>query len=183
VLYLDDVGLLLRPIQEHPDDYCTPEEVNDLSCEAGFLPDGDFAPRPTGGTVLLEGSVEVRFPITGQVWEGATFLDFGQVWEEDFGVDLRHLQFTPGLGVRYYSPIGPIRVDLAYRFDPGERLQVVTRRLDTTDPGSGLEGPDGPLGWKASDELVLLTPRVLWGDYGTWSIQRFQLHFSIGQAF
>ena len=138
---------------------------------------------------MLEGSVELRFPFLGQLWEGATFLDFGQVWEEDLGVDLRDLEFTPGLGIRYFSPIGPIRVDLAYRFSGGEDLQVVTSKVRPFDPARGdlerdrLVVSTGPLDWVADDDLALLTPKVLWGNYGPWSLRRFQLHLSIGQAF
>jgi len=178
VLYLNDSGKLLQSVPGAGEGPCTVEEVNDLSCNAGFLPDDDFDPRPTGGTTLLEGSVEFRFPLAGQVWEGATFVDFGQVWEEDLGVNLRDLEFTPGAGIRYYSPIGPIRVDLAYRFDSSQRLQVVTRRLVQQEDSSGSAT------WVPGDELILLDPKVLWGeDYGPWSLRRFQLHFSIGQAF
>ncbi len=178
VLYLNDSDKLIHSVPGASEGPCTEAEVNEGTCDAGFLPDDDFEPRPTGGTTLLEGSVEFRFPLAGQVWEGATFVDFGQVWEEDFGVDLRDLQFTPGAGIRYYSPIGPIRVDLAYRFDSSQRLQVVTRDLvpDPNDPGSSEPVP--------GEELILLGPKVLWGeDYGPWSLRRFQLHFSIGQAF
>lgn len=174
VLYLNDVERLLEP-GPGGGGPCTREEINDATCDAGFLPDDSFDPRPTGGTVLLEGSVEFRFPLAGQTWEGATFLDFGQVWEEDLGVDLRDLEFTPGGGIRYYSPIGPIRVDVGYRFNSSERLQVVTRRFVQKD---------GSTEWEPGEELVLLEPRVLWGeDYGIWSLRRFQLHLSIGQAF
>jgi outer membrane protein insertion porin family len=188
VLYLQRVELLLDPGKGGGGEVCSPEGINDLSCDAAFLPDDDFAVRPTGGTSMVEGSVEFRFPISGQLWEGATFLDFGQVWEEDLGVDLMDLEFTPGLGVRYLSPIGPIRVDLAYRFNPGEHLQVVTSKVRPFVPGQ--DRPDdrlkistGTLDLMASDDLALLTPRVLWGDYGPMSIRRLQLHLSIGQAF
>jgi hypothetical protein len=183
------VEALLDPQNGVGSEICTPEEINDLTCDAGFLPDDDFAARPTGGTSMLEGSVELRFPFLGQLWEGATFLDFGQVWEEDLGVDLRDLEFTPGLGIRYFSPIGPIRVDLAYRFSGGEDLQVVTSKVRPFDPARGdlerdrLVVSTGPLDWVADDDLALLTPKVLWGNYGPWSLRRFQLHLSIGQAF
>lgn len=188
VLLVNHVNDLTNPKGRKNPGYCTPEEIIDLNCDAGFLLDERFSPRPTGGTALIEGSVEFRLPITGQVWEGAAFLDFGQVWEEDLGVDPADLEFTPGMGVRYFSPIGPIRVDLAYRFDAGERYQAVTSQIRPFVPGvddldARLEGPDGPLDWVEGDGLALLTPTVLFGDYGPWSIRRFQLHLSIGQAF
>lgn len=184
VLYLPQVEKVLRGTPDGGAPPCTPQEVMDLSCDANRLSDAAFATRPIGGTSMMEGSVELRFPVLGQLWEGATFLDFGQVWEEDLGVDLTDLEFTPGLGVRYFSPIGPIRVDLAYRFAPGDRLQVVTSQIREFVEGQDEEGDklDG-LDYVLSDDLALLSPKVLWGEVGPWSIRRFQLHLSIGQAF
>ena len=184
VLYLPQVERVLRGTPDGGPPPCTPQEVMSLSCDANPLSDAAFATRPTGGTAMVEGSVELRFPVLGQVWEGATFLDFGQVWEEDLGVDLTDMEFTPGLGIRYFSPIGPIRVDLAYRFAPGDRLQVVTSQIREFVEGRDEEGDklDG-LDYVLSDDLALLSPKVLWGEVGPWSIRRLQLHLSIGQAF
>jgi hypothetical protein len=137
----------------------------------------------------VEGSFEVRFPVAGPLWEGAAFLDFGEVWREKDDVDPGDLVWTPGFGIRYFSPIGPIRVDLAYRFAGGDRLQVVTRAVEPFDPvkhdpDKELLDPDGQgLGYVESDDLVLLKPAVFWGDLSPWSLRRFQLHLSIGQAF
>ncbi len=189
VLQLTDVGRLLATEGEDGNPVCTPDQILDLTCDPDLLADDVFLPRPTGGTSLLEGSLEFRFPLTGVAWEAATFLDFGQVWEEDSRLDLGDLEFTPGLGIRYFSPIGPIRVDLAYRFAGGERLQVVTSQLRpfdsaVDDPDDRLRGPDGAfLPYLPSEELAVLGPKVLYGDLGTWSLQRFQIHLSIGQAF
>lgn len=186
VLYLPEVEDLVVP-GEDAQALCTPQELMDLTCDPSPLGDDRFNPRPTGGTSLLEGGVEFRMPLAGQVWEGATFLDFGQVWGPGDGVTLGDLEFTPGFGVRYLSPIGPIRVDLAYRFETGERFQVVTSQIRPFD-GSRDERKDiilttGGVEYVISDELALLEPRVPWGELDSWSLQRFQLHLSIGQAF
>jgi len=163
---------------------CVPEEIQDRSCDAQGMGDGGFSPRPTGGTAMVEGGVEVRFPLGGQAWEGATFMDFGQVWAEGTDPGWRDLELTPGFGVRYFSPIGPIRVDLAYRARGGERLQVVTTNVRPFAPGQDEEGDRlAGLDWVEADDLSLLGPRVLFGDYDPWSLRRFQLHLSIGQAF
>jgi len=188
VLQVQNVESLLSLSEETGEPICTPEEIMDLSCDASDLPDGGFLPIPTGGTSLLEGSVEVRFPFSGPRWEGATFLDFGQVWEEDDGIDLRDIELTPGLGVRFFSPIGPIRVDLAYRFRSGDRLQVVSSQIRPYDPGTDdekdkLDGPYGKVDYVLSRELALFDQKVLFGNLDTWSLRRFQIHFSIGQAF
>ena len=75
-------------------------------------------------------------------------------------------------------------VDLAYRFAPGDRLQVVTSQIREFVEGRDEEGDklDG-LDYVLSDDLALLSPKVLWGEVGPWSIRRLQLHLSIGQAF
>lgn len=168
VLYLDDVSKLYDP-DTGP---CSTGEVEDLSCDAGELNDERFFPSPTGGTRLLEGSLELRFPLAWQLWEGATFVDFGQVWDDEANPRLRDLEFTPGLGVRFFSPIGPIRVDLGYRFGRGQELPVVTKKIQV------LSGQTEPT---VLDDLVVLDKRYLWGD--EWGLSRLQFHFSIGQAF
>ncbi len=107
---------------------CTPEEVASLTCDASALPSGTFTPRATGGTRVLEGNLEVRVLLGGKV-EGAVFTDFGQVWNATQSVSLGDIEVSPGLGVRYMSPIGPLRLDLAYRFRSGEELAVVTDQI------------------------------------------------------
>ncbi len=76
--------------------------------------------RPLGGMTLWELSLEVRFPIAGDVG-GVVFvdasdlrpyrLDSGQAGTIRFNVP--HL--SPGVGLRYATPVGPLRLDLAYR--------------------------------------------------------------------
>jgi outer membrane protein assembly factor BamA len=187
VLFLPRVGELVPPKGSEEAAPCTAPEMLDLTCDASVLPDEEFAPRPIGGTYLLEGGVEFRFPISHQVWEGATFLDFGQVWGADDSVNLGDLEFTPGFGVRYFSPIGPIRVDLAYRFETSNRYQVVTSQIRpfdaTRDKASDIVTSSDGVDYVPSEELALLGPRVSWGKLDRWSFQRFQLHLSIGQAF
>ncbi|MGD2122980.1 MAG: BamA/TamA family outer membrane protein [Gemmatimonadota bacterium] len=175
VLYLDDPKPLYKGSEDDPfDSYCTIQEMLDGSCDANPLGDQYFQPRPKGGNRVLEGSVEVRFPLGGSRWEGATFVDVGQVWDEESDIDLGKMEFTPGFGVRYFSPIGPVRVDLGYRFRGEEELQVVTRKLVKNEDGR----------YEPGDELIRLGPRVLFGEkLARWHISRFQLHLSIGQAF
>jgi hypothetical protein len=173
---------------------CTPEEVRSLDCDAGVLGDGEFgSPRPTGGSVLLDGSFEVRFGGGSSNLTGAAFLDFGQVWDDEADTRLSSLELTPGVGVRYATPIGPIRVDLAYSFSPARNLPVVTSQIRPFDPATDslpdrirVTAPDGStvtLDYVRSEELAPLGPRVLFGEAGTFDLSRFQLHVSIGQAF
>jgi outer membrane protein assembly complex protein YaeT len=72
---------------------------------------------PLGGNSLIEGSVELRFPIVGQI-RGAVFLDFGNVFPEPFTYKLDDLRYAAGPGIRYMTPIGPIRIDIGFIIDP-----------------------------------------------------------------
>ncbi len=66
---------------------------------------------PIGGTAIAVGSVEFRQRI-GQNWGAAVFVDGGQVSASLKPVP-NDVRVGVGAGVRYYTPIGPVRVDLA----------------------------------------------------------------------
>jgi outer membrane protein assembly factor BamA len=166
---------------------CTAQEVMDLTCNASPLGDHGFVSRPTGGTRVIEGNLEARLPLTSSL-EGAIFTDFGQVWGERETVALRDIQVTPGVGIRYLSAIGPLRVDLAYRFRGGQDLSVVTTQIRPFDPATDAESSkiviDGhAIDYVKTGALAVLTPQVLFGNSPAWSLRRLQLHLSIGQAF
>lgn len=76
-------------------------------------------PEPLGGNALFETGVELRFPVRGS-FRGAAFVDAGNVWEDTGDIDLGDLRATPGLGIRYVTPIGPIRLDAARRMSDDE---------------------------------------------------------------
>ena len=164
---------------------CTVAEVVSLTCDAGGIAPGEFTPQPTGGTRVIEGNLEFRFPLTARAFEGVTFVDFGHVWAEGQEAGLSDIVWTPGLGIRYYSTIGPIRLDLGYRASGGERLQVVTSQVDPCVPGSGIEDcteiAQG-VGFERAGELAVLQPSVSF-DEGLSFLQRLQFQFSIGQSF
>jgi translocation and assembly module TamA len=76
---------------------------------------------PTGGNGLVEGSLELRRSFGGSL-VGAVFLDAGNVSEASGSpseyssvLDLSRLQLALGVGVRYRTPVGPFRADLATR--------------------------------------------------------------------
>jgi outer membrane protein assembly factor BamA len=71
-------------------------------------------PEPIGGSGLFETGVELRFPIGGRL-RGVAFVDAGNVWEDPSEISLADLEYTPGAGVRYVTPIGPFRFDVARR--------------------------------------------------------------------
>jgi outer membrane protein assembly factor BamA len=87
---------------------------------------GEFV--PTGGNALLLTNVELRFdiPVLSKInITGAAFFDGGNVWEDikdisfdDFrifksksDVDINDYRYGVGVGIRYNTPIGPIRLD------------------------------------------------------------------------
>jgi translocation and assembly module TamA len=66
---------------------------------------------PVGGTEIEAGSIEFRQRFAGN-FGAAAFVDGGQVTASASGVP-NDFRIGVGLGLRYYTPIGPIRVDVA----------------------------------------------------------------------
>ncbi len=83
-------------------------------------------PRGGNAVVILNG--ELRVP----VWRGvgaAVFADGGNVFERTTQIDLGELRGAVGFGLRYKSPVGPIRLDLGFKLDRreiGGRLEPKT---------------------------------------------------------
>ena len=72
-----------------------------------------------GGNGLLLLNMDYRFPIAGAVG-GTVFADFGNVWADWRDVDPREAKLGLGAGVRYRSPVGPIRLEVAWKLDREE---------------------------------------------------------------
>lgn len=181
---------LLFPRGDEPAPICAPEAVADLTCDAGALAEGDFASRPTGGSAVIEGSTELRFPIWEPFLSGAAFLDFGQVWSEAENARLSDVVFSPGIGLRYSTPIGPVRLDLAYRAATRRDLPVVTSAIrpwdEAEDPASlRIEDPrtGDRIDWVFVDALARLDTPVSFSESSGFSWSRVQFQFSIGHAF
>jgi outer membrane protein assembly complex protein YaeT len=121
---------------------------------------------PIGGNALLFHSDELRFPIFIQNMNGVLFHDMGNVYTDvgsiSFRVhqnniqDFNYMVHAVGVGLRYRTPIGPVRVDLAYSINPPTFF--------------GLKG--------TTQQLIQGTaiPQIQ-------SISHFQFFISIGQAF
>lgn len=69
---------------------------------------------PLGGLSLWEASVELRFPLLGPL-SGAVFVDTGDVSPERTDFRWRRPHPSAGAGLRYETPVGPVRADLGYR--------------------------------------------------------------------
>lgn len=129
---------------------------------------------PIGGGAQFLNSVELRFPLIGENIGGVLFHDAGNVFSkiQNFSFRTDQESFLPeegprqfeydymvhavGLGLRYRTPVGPVRIDLAYSMNPPRFV--------------GFSG----------------TRQQLLAGEGTLREQRingFQFHFSLGQTF
>ncbi|OHV12351.1 hypothetical protein BH688_04470 [Kushneria phosphatilytica] len=70
-----------------------------------------------GGRHLLVGSIEYQRRVVGQWW-GATFLDAGNAFDNWWPNELKK---SVGAGVRWISPVGPVRLDIAHPLDDEEK--------------------------------------------------------------
>lgn len=78
---------------------------------------------PIGGRATISFNTEFRFQLN-QLIKGfgiATFLDGGQVWSNFNDIGTTPIQWGVGGGLRYQSPIGPVRVDIAYKINPTDQ--------------------------------------------------------------
>jgi outer membrane protein insertion porin family/translocation and assembly module TamA len=175
VLTVDPNALRGRVIGEHDTTYTRcPLTVVITACDpnATGLKDREFNPQPLGGTSLVEGSVEYRFPLMRKL-DGAVFVDGALVGDAPLQklTDIQRITkgtgaITPGFGIRYVSPVGPIRVDIGIDPKLSENTAVVTEEL--------INGQ--------RKIVALQTPRAYGGETKT-ILSRLVLHFSIGQAF
>lgn len=80
--------------------------------------------NPTGGNVFAMANLEFRTDI-GKGFGVVTFLDLGNVWEKIENFDM-NFKYTTGIGLRYNTPVGPLRVDYGHKLNrekgesPGE---------------------------------------------------------------
>jgi outer membrane protein assembly factor BamA len=136
------------------------------------FPDFQAGPRdletgfPIGGNALFVNSVELRFPLVGDRLGGVVFNDFGNVYSSVNRISLRFHQRdlqdfdyavqSFGFGIRYRTPVGPVRVDLSL-------------------------SPNSPhfFGFKGTQDQLLFGG----GQQVVQRINVFQFHFSLGQAF
>ena len=110
------------------------ETVNNLPVSERFFAGGDTTVRgfaldrlgdietidkdgfPKGGHGLIVLNAEVRIPV-GRGIGAVGFFDAGNVFANAGDVSLGKIRGTVGMGIRYQSPIGPIRVDLGMKLD------------------------------------------------------------------
>ena len=82
---------------------------------------------PVGGSTQLINNNELIFPIVEQLGlRGVIFFDIGNAFRHDEGIPLNELRYAAGWGVRWLSPIGPLRIEIGYPLDKrkGDRNNV-----------------------------------------------------------
>ena len=123
---------------------------------------------PTGGNTVVVLNAELRFPspIFPQRMRLGVFVDAGQVWERgENRATIGDMRVTPGLGLRFATPLGPVRVDAAYNGYP-------------TDRGRLLYQP------QAADSAIVVVRESyppLRAQKRFW--QKVVIQFAVGQAF
>ena len=131
---------------------------------------GNLQASATGGNAIFVANAELRIPtpLFPDRMRVAVFADVGQVWElEDPSV--RGVRFTPGVGVRFVTPLGPVRLDAAYNGYPAEPgslylLNTTNKSLTAVTDSTGSPVPFHP------------------GlPHGFW--RRVVVQFAVGQAF
>jgi translocation and assembly module TamA len=126
---------------------------------------------PIGGNGLIDGSFEARYPLSESLILSA-FVDFGQVTRGRLGVaDLRTMLVAVGLGLRYRTPVGPIRVDLGRRLEIGEPPPLLVQDATGVVSQIPYEVNDSCFGLGGSGRTTVV------GD------SLCVLHIAIGEAF
>jgi outer membrane protein assembly factor BamA len=144
-----------------------------VSSHRGF-PDNQAGPRdlltgfPLGGKALLVHNTELRFPLLGDNVGGVLFHDAGNVYEAPNKISFRFTQrdlqdfnymvHALGFGIRYRTPIGPVRLDLAWSVNSPRFRGLQGSFEDLLDPNANVPVVDQ-------------------------RISRLQFHFSLGQMF
>jgi len=75
----------------------------------------------TGGNKMLQFNVEFMFPLIKESGlQGVLFYDTGMAYDDGETMDIGELRMSIGYGVRWYSPIGPIRLEYGHILDDKE---------------------------------------------------------------
>ena len=128
---------------------------------------------PIGGNGLFFNTFELRFPMLYPNITGVVFQDMGNIYTNFGDISLRYRQNgpqdfnyavqAPGFGIRYKTPLGPVRVDLSYALNP-PRYSGFNTNLTV-------------------QQLLNCTPGVATCSAQPQRLTKFQFFFSIGQAF
>ena len=83
-------------------------------------PDGVTYSR-VGGEKMWYSNVELIFPIVKEIGlKGLVFFDIGNVYTDAENWDVTDLRYSAGMGFRWLSPMGPLRLEWGWNLDPKE---------------------------------------------------------------
>ncbi len=86
----------------------------------GVGPHDEFG-NATGGFTKVVLNAEIIFPLApSQNLNGVFFIDGGQAYDEGETIDTTLFRYSAGAGIRWLSPMGPIRVEYGYNLNPEE---------------------------------------------------------------
>jgi outer membrane protein insertion porin family/translocation and assembly module TamA len=145
---------------------------------------------PTGGDNVIVANAELRLrsPLYPELIQYAIFADAGEVWNRGTataGSAFQQLKVTPGAGVRVFTPIGPLRVDIAYgprRLRPGPVYFTSRARTGESDPVFCVS-PNNTLAVTDAGQQAGACPASYAPPARGTFFSRLRFHFSIGQPF
>jgi len=145
---------------------------------------------PTGGDNVIVANAEIRLrsPLYPDLIQYAVFADAGEVWNRGASTvesAFRQLKVTPGAGVRVFTPIGPLRVDIAYgprQLRPGPVYYTPRTRSGQADPVFCVS-PNNTLEVTAVGQEAGRCPSSYAPPTRDSFYRRLRFHFSIGQPF
>jgi len=90
-----------------------------------------------GGSKRIIGNVELQFPFPGSGTDRSlrwfTFVDGGQVFQEDAKIRFDEFRYSAGIGLSWISPVGPLKLSYAKPLNslPGDRLERFQFQMGT----------------------------------------------------
>ena len=76
---------------------------------------------PLGGRSLLEIGAELRIKVTDTIG-GVVFIEGGNVYDDELPDTSSDLQWAAGFGIRYFTAVGPMRLDFGFPLNPREDI-------------------------------------------------------------
>lgn len=106
-------------IRSYPKDYCPPlgllaqqiPDVNGLPDSAG----GIWRYAPQGGRTFLNANLELRCNVYKSL-DAVVFQDLGALIQDSISDAMDNILAGSGFGIRYQTPIGPLRFDIAWKW-------------------------------------------------------------------
>lgn len=141
---------------------------------------------PRGGTAMLVGNLEWRrgFRFIAEQVQLAAFLDAGTLWEtRSDRFAWNNVRYTPGLGLRLVTALGPFRVDVGYR-PYGERAGRALYFAPASNDGAGIYCASPRVADVPGDySSVFSCPASFTPTASKSILSRLVFHFGLGQAF